>query len=55
MAILTLCALLVSAGLGLALCAPPSFALGAWVTGAGLVAFAFAGRRVALREARAHK
>jgi hypothetical protein len=48
-----LCALLVSAGLGLALYAPPSFALGAWVTGGVLLAFAFAGRRVALREARA--
>ncbi|HET9867611.1 MAG TPA: hypothetical protein VFQ06_10000 [Nitrospira sp.] len=48
-----LCALLVSAGLGLALYAPPSFALGAWITGGVLLAFAFAGRRVALREARA--
>jgi hypothetical protein len=48
-----LCALLVSAGLGLAMYAPPSFAPGAWVTGGVLLAFAFAGRRVALGEARA--
>ena len=48
-----LCALLVSTGLGLALYAPPSFAVGAWVTGGALLAFAFAGRQVARREARA--
>jgi hypothetical protein len=48
-----LCGLLVSAGLGLALYAPSPFALGAWVTGGVLLVFAFAGRRVALREARA--
>lgn len=47
-----LCAFLVSAGLGLALYAPPSFAVGAWVTSGLLLAFAFAGRWVALREAR---
>ena len=48
-----LCGLLVSAGLGLALYAPSPFALGAWVTGGVLLVFAFAGRRVTLREARA--
>jgi len=47
-----LCALLVSAGLGLALYAPPSFAGGAWVTAGLLLAFAFAGRWLALRDAR---
>jgi hypothetical protein len=47
-AILSAC--LVSAGLGLALYAPPSFAIGAWVTGGLLVTFAFAARRFALRE-----
>jgi hypothetical protein len=47
-----LCALLVSSGLGLALYAPPSFAAGAWVTGGLLIAFAFAGRSIARREAR---
>jgi hypothetical protein len=47
-----LCAALVSAGLGLAMYAPPSFAAGAWVTSAVLLAFAFAGRLVALRESR---
>lgn len=47
-----LCAILVSAGLGLGLYAPPSFALGAWVTGGVLLGFAFAGRRLALREVR---
>jgi hypothetical protein len=46
-----LCALLVSAGLGLAVYAPPSFAAGAWVTCGLLLAFAFAGRWVARREA----
>ena len=45
-----LCGLLVSAGLGLALYGPPSFAAGAWVTCALLIAFAFAGRWVALHE-----
>ena len=47
-----LCALLVSAGLGLALYAPPSFAAGAWVTSGLLIVFAFAGRAHARREAR---
>jgi hypothetical protein len=42
----------VSAGLGLALYAPPSFAAGAWVTSGLLLAFAVAHRWVALREAR---
>ena len=46
-----LCASLVSAGLGLALYAPPSFAVGAWVTSGLLLSFAFAGRWFALREA----
>ena len=46
-----LCALLVSAGLGLALYAPPSFSAGAWLTSGLLLAFAFAGRWIALREA----
>jgi hypothetical protein len=48
-----LCALLVSAGLGLALYGPQPFAAGAWVTGGVLLAFAVAGRHIALREARA--
>ena len=47
-----LCAFLASAGLGLALYAPPSFAAGAWVTAGLPLAFAFAGRRIARREAR---
>lgn len=38
-----LCALLVSAGLGLALFAPPVFSAGAWVTGFVLIAFAITG------------
>ncbi len=46
-----LCAVLVSAGLALALYAPPIFPAGAWITGALLIAFAVAGRQVALREA----
>ena len=47
-----LCASLVSAGLWLAMYAPPSFAAGAWVTSGLLLAFAFAGRWFARREAR---
>jgi hypothetical protein len=46
-----LCALLASAGLGLALYAPPSFAAGAWVTCGLLLAFDVAGRWLARREA----
>ena len=49
-----LCAFLASAGLGLALYAPPSFSAGAWVTAGLPLAFAFAGRRIARREASAH-
>lgn len=45
-----LAALLVIAGAGLALYGPPIFSLGGWLTGAVLIAFAFAGRQVVLRE-----
>jgi len=45
-----LAALLVVAGAGLALYGPPIFSLGAWLTGAVLIGFAFAGRHVVLRE-----
>jgi len=48
-----LSALLVSAGLALALYAPPVFSTGAWVTSALLIVFAVAGRWVARREAHA--
>lgn len=44
-----LAAFLVLAGLGLALYGPPVFALGAWVTAAALLTFAFAGRAAAAR------
>ena len=44
-----LAAFLVLAGLGLALYGPPVFALGAWVTAAALLAFAFVGRAAAAR------
>jgi hypothetical protein len=47
-----LAALLVAAGAGLALYGPPIFSLGGWLTGAVLIAFAFAGRHVVLREER---
>lgn len=45
-----LAALLVATGAGLALYGPPIFSLGGWLTGALLIAFAFAGRQVVLRE-----
>lgn len=45
-----LAALLVVAGTGLALYGPPIFSLGGWLTGAVLIAFAFAGRHVVLKE-----
>ena len=45
-----LAALLVLAGAGLALYGPPAFSLGGWVCGVILIAFAFAGRAVVLRE-----
>ncbi len=44
-----LAAFLVLAGLALALYGPPVFALGAWVTAAALLAFAFVGRAAAAR------
>lgn len=46
-----LCALLVSAGLGLALYAPNAFSAGAWMTSGLLVGFAVAGWWTARREA----
>jgi hypothetical protein len=48
-----LCALLVSAGWMLALYVPLGFAAGAWITAGLLLVFAFAGRWVAVTEARA--
>lgn len=45
-----LAALLVVAGVGLALYGPPIFSLGGWLTGLVLIGFAFAGRYVILRE-----
>jgi hypothetical protein len=45
-----LAAVLVGAGLGLALYGPASFALGAWVTVVVLVVFAFASRAAVARE-----
>jgi hypothetical protein len=45
-----LAAVLVGAGLALALYLPPTFALGAWVTVAVLVVFAFVARESAARE-----
>lgn len=45
-----LAALLVVAGAGLALYGPPIFSLGGWLTGLVLIAFAFAGRQVVLKE-----
>lgn len=45
-----LAALLVVAGAGLALYGPPIFSLGGWLTGALLIAFAFAGRHIVLKE-----
>jgi hypothetical protein len=45
-----LAALLVIAGAGLAMYGPAVFSLGGWVGGAILIAFAFAGRAVVLRE-----
>jgi hypothetical protein len=47
-----LAVLLVIAGAGLALYGPPIFSLGGWLTGALLIAFAFAGRAAVLREER---
>jgi hypothetical protein len=47
-----LAALLVAAGAGLALYGPPVFSLGGWLTGLVLIAFAFAGRHVVLKEER---
>jgi hypothetical protein len=44
-----LAAFLVLAGLALALYGPPVFALGAWVTAAALLVFAFVGRAAAAR------
>jgi hypothetical protein len=41
---------LVLAGLALALYVPGAFALGGWLTGALLLAFAFVGRSAALRD-----
>ncbi len=46
-----LCALLVLGGLGIGLYVHGGFALGGWITGALLVAFALLGRSVAVREA----
>lgn len=45
-----LAAFLVGAGVALALYLPPSFALGAWVTAAVLVVFAFVSRAAVARE-----
>lgn len=45
-----LAAILVVAGAGLALYGPPIFNLGGWLTGLTLIAFAFAGRYLVLRE-----
>jgi hypothetical protein len=47
-----LSALLVSAGIVLALYVPLSFAAGAWLTSGALLVFAVAGRWIAVREAR---
>jgi hypothetical protein len=47
-----LSALLVSAGVVLALYVPSSFAAGAWLTSGLLLLFAVAGRSIAVREAR---
>ena len=44
-----LAAVLIGAGVGLGLYAPSAFSPGAWFTAAALLAFAFAGRRVASR------
>jgi hypothetical protein len=46
-----LSAVLVTAGLGLALWLPGTFSLGGWLTGALLLAFAFIGRAEAARDA----
>jgi hypothetical protein len=48
-----LAAVLVGAGVALALYLPPTFALGAWVTVLVLVAFAFVARAATAREGRA--
>ena len=45
-----LAGLLVLGGAGLALYGPDVFSLGGWLTAAGLIAFAFIGRRQVLRE-----
>ncbi len=48
-----LAGLLVGVGAGLAMYGPAIFSLGGWITGALLIAFAFAGRAVVLKEASA--
>ena len=50
-----LAVLLVLAGAGLAMYGPVPFSTGGWLTGATLIAFAFAGRAVVLREERGSK
>ena len=45
-----LAALLVLMGTGLAMYDPAAFSTGGWLTSATLIAFAFAGRAVVLRE-----
>ena len=45
-----LAALLVLMGTGLAMYGPAGLSTGGWLTGATLIAFAFAGRAVVLRE-----
>ena len=49
-----LAALLVIAGAGLALYGPAVFSLGGWLGGVLLIAFAFAGRAMVLREEKAN-
>jgi hypothetical protein len=47
-----LAAFLIGAGVAIGLYAPSAFSLGAWLTAAILLLFAFVGRSVALRESR---
>jgi hypothetical protein len=47
-----LAALLIGAGLIIGLYIPSAFSLGAWLTAAALLLFAFVGRSIGLRESR---